>query len=240
MKIWIGNLELAVSWSPQIDWDTPAGRTLQRLFAALPEGRRFTVTLFGSSPLQLGIEPTFTSADVDLFAGDWGELHEEVVDAVQRAGLAKEQGAEPYVQVCVESNFRTTPHWHRRAWSIDIGSVRLVLPHPMDILIAKLHRLEKKDLRAFRLVIERTGHPTEEEMRRELQAAVDLYRPNFDETVCSDITTNTRILWQELWNKDIDVRQEIIAPARTRQLRGYADDLPREQYRADLEKYGES
>ena len=240
MKTSTGKAGFAVSWSPQIDWETPAGRALRKLFAALPADRDFTITLFGSSPFQLAIEHTFTSADVDLFAGEWGELHEEVAAAVSRAGLAKEQGAEPYVQVCVESNFRTSPHWFRRASTITIGRVRLTLPHPIDILIAKLHRLEEKDLRAFRLVIERTGHPTEDEMRRELQAAVDLYRPNFDETVCSDITTNTRVLWQELWGKDINVRQEIIAPARVRQLRGYADDLPATDYRAELKKLGEA
>ena len=223
-----------MSWTPQIDWDTPAGRALKVLFAALPVDRPYSITLFGSSPLQLGIERTFTSADVDLFAGEWGEISEEVAAAVTRAGLAKEQGAEPYVQVCVESNFKTSPLWPRRAWSTQVGNVRLTLPHPIDILIAKLHRLEEKDLRAFRLVIERTGHPTEDEMRRELRASVDLYRPNFDEELIGDITTNTRVLWLELWKKDINVRQEIIAPALAVRRQGYADDLPRADYRDDL------
>ncbi len=93
-------------------------------------------------------------------------------------------------------------------------------------------------MNAFRLVIERTGHPTEEEMREELQAAVDLYRPNFDEEVTGDITTNTRVLWQELWDKDINPRQEIIAPALARLRAGYADDLPRRDYKAELGRLG--
>ena len=223
-----------MSWTSQIEWDTPAGRALKQLFAALPVDRDYSITLFGSSPLQLGIERTFTSADVDLFAGEWGEIHQEVAAAVTRAGLAKEQGAEPYVQVCVESNFKTSPLWMRRAWTTQVGNVRLTLPHPIDILIAKLHRLEEKDLRAFRLVIERTGHPTEEEMRRELRAAVDLYRPNFDEELVGDITTNTRVLWLELWKKEINVRREIIAPALEQRRKGYEDDLPREDYNGGL------
>ena len=223
-----------MSWTSQIDWDTPAGRTLRQLVAALPADRQYSITLFGSSPLQLAIERTFTSADVDLFAGEWGEIHEEVAAAVTSAGLAKEQGAEPYVQVCVQSNFKTSPLWMGRAWTTQIGNIRLTLPHPIDILIAKLHRLEEKDMRAFRLVIERTGHPTEDEMRRELRAAVDLYRPNFDEELVGDITTNTRVLWQDLWKKDINVRQEIIAPALELRRKGYEDDRPDKTYRDDL------
>ena len=117
--------------------------------------------------------------------------------------------------------------------------MRITLPHPIDILIAKLHRLADKDLAAFHLVIEKTGHPSEEEMRAELQAAVDLYRPNFDEELSGDITTNTRVLWMELWGKDIDVRREIIAPARERILKGYAPDLARRDYKSELRRLAE-
>ena len=230
----------AMLWSPTINWETPAAQTLKAVLASLPQDREYSITLFGSSPLQIALEPTFTSNDVDLFAGDWGEITQEVEAAVRRAGLAKDQAENLYVQVCVESNFRTSPRWKDRAFRTQIGNVRLTLPHPTDILIAKLHRLEEKDMRAFRLVIERTGHPTEEDMRRELQAAVDLFRPNFDEELVGDITTNTRVLWQELWGRDINVRQEIIAPAVALRNKGYADDIAREDYRGKLRELGES
>jgi hypothetical protein len=226
-------------WPPQINWETPAGRTLKKLFAALSPDRDWSITLFGSSPLQLTLEPAFTSADVDLFAGEVDESHEELVRAVELAKLQKDDSAKVYVQPCVASNFRTNPLWLRRAYSTRVGHVMLTLPHPIDILIAKLPRLEDKDLRAYRLVIEKTGHPTEAEMRRELQASVDLYRPNFDEEVIGDITTNTAILWQELWDKPINVRQEIIAPALAARRQGYEPDLPRVDYKADLRRLSE-
>lgn len=240
MKISISNQDLAVSWSPEIDWETPAGRTLRKLFAALPADRNFSLTLFGSSPIQLGIEPSFTSNDVDLFPGEWGEAYHEISGIVERIGLGKGQKTDVYIQVCVEGNFRTSPRWRERAWSEQVGNVRLTLPHPLDLLIAKLHRLEEKDLRAFRLVIERTGHPTEEEMRIELQVAVDLYRPNFDETMVGDITTNTRVLWNELWGKDINVRQEIIAPAIELRNKGYEPDRATHQYDSKLKKLSDA
>lgn len=226
-------------WSPTINWATPAGAVLEKLFAELPANRSWHLTLFGSSPLQLAIEPTFTSADVDLYGGDFGEAHEALQQAVQRAGLEKGGKSEMYVQVCVPSNFRTHPLWLTRAYTIQVGHVTLTLPHPHDILIAKLARLEEKDLRAYRLVIEKTGHPTEAEMRRELQGSVDLYRPNFDEELIGDITTNTAILWQELWGKSINVRQEIIAPALEARRKGYEPDLPRVDYKADLRRLAE-
>jgi len=226
-----------MSWTTGIDWSAPAGVALKRLFAELPQDREFQITLFGSSPLQIGLEKSFLSADVDMFSKD--EDTEVVRAAVERAGLAKAEGR-LYVEVCVQWNFRTSPRWNDRAYRTQVGNVALTLPHPMDILIAKLHRLADKDLAAFRLVISRMGHPTEDEMRRELQIAVDLFRPNFDEEMIGDITANTRVLWQELWGKDINVRQEIIAPAVALRNKGYLEQMAREPYSDELRKASES
>lgn len=223
-------------WQPTIDWDTPSGIALRRLFAELNANVPVTVTLFGSAPLQLALEPGFTSADVDLFCD---EAQDEILAAIDAAHLAKVEG-EFYIQCCWEGNFRTSPRWRMRAASIPCGHVTLVLPHPIDILIAKLHRYEEKDRRAFELVIERTGHPTEQEMLTELQYSVDLYRPNFDEEVTGDITTNTQVMWPEIFGRTIDVRKEIIAPALERRRRGYLDDLPKEDYKAELRRLGEA
>lgn len=223
-------------WQPVIDWNTPAGTALKKLFVELHSGEGVTITLFGSSPLQLALEPGFTSADVDLFCD---EAQAEILAAIDAANLAKVQG-EFYVQCCWEGNFRTSPRWRMRAASIPCGHITLVLPHPIDILIAKLHRYEEKDRRAFELVIERTGHPTEQEMLTELQYSVDLYRPNFDEEVTGDITTKTRLMWRDIYGRDIEVRKEIIAPALERRRQGYQDDLPREDYKAELRRLAES
>ena len=57
---------------------SPAGKTIRKLFAALAPERQHSLTLFGSSPIQLGIDPTFTSNDVDLFGGEWGEAYVEL------------------------------------------------------------------------------------------------------------------------------------------------------------------
>lgn len=226
---------LTEDWRPEVDWATPAGALLKSLFAAIPSTTEATITLFGSSPLQLAIDASFKSNDVDLFTKDDPQWLQQIVEA---AGFSKETAAY-YIQCCWEGNFRTSPRWRMRAASIPCGHVTLVLPHPIDILIAKLHRYEEKDRRAFELVRERTGHPTEQEMLTELQYSVDLYRPNFDEEVTGDITTNTQVMWPEIFGRQIDVRKEIIAPALERRRRGYLDDLPREDYKAELRRLGE-
>jgi len=226
-------------WVTHVDWETTAGKTLRRLIDALPSDREWSLTLFGSSPLQLALEAGFISQDVDLFVSDFGASNDEVAAAISRAGLSKDQTNDQYVQLCDEGNFRTSPRWKARAFTTQIENVRITLPHPIDILIAKLHRLADKDLAAFRLVIERTGHPTEDEMRDELQAAVDLFRPGFDEEMIGDITTNTAVLWQELWGRNINVRQEIIAIAIARRNKGYEPDIPRRDYKAELRRLAE-
>ena len=219
-------------WEPSIDWTSAAAGVLKRLFSELPKDREFRVTLFGSSPLQVGIDATFSSADVDLLAD---ETRSELEAAMIRAGLEKSED-HMYVQVCTEMNFRSSPRWRLRAFTTQVGNVKLTLPHPLDILIAKMHRADEKDLRAFRMVIAKTGHPTEDELRRELQFSVDLYRPNFDEEMVGDITNNTRLVWQEIFGKDINVRQEIIAPALAARREGYKLDIPQRDYRAELER----
>ena len=87
----------------------------------------------------------------------------------------------------------------------------------LDALVSRLQRLEEKDVEAFKLVIAKTGHPTEEEFTKHLQKAVDLYRPKFDEeTARGDMFANTRALWKILWNKEVDVPAAIIRPALAR------------------------
>ena len=208
-------------WTGKVDWDTPAGALLQRFFATLPPERRFRFTLYGSAPLQLTLDRTWLSADVDLFSDDDEDLNE----LVRRAGLAKEQGTF-YLEPGFALSFRTTSHWRSRAKTVELGNVAITIPHPLDILIGKLGRLDEKDLKAFRMVIKLTGHPTMDEFKRELQNGVDLFRTSFDEESPNRFPDNTRRLWRELWQAEIDIRHEIITPALARRAQGYGEPPP--------------
>jgi len=71
-------------------------------------------------------------------------------------------------------------------------------------------------------------------MIEELQGAVDLFRPGFDEETTGDLKINTRILWREFFGHDIDVAEKIIRPALLRRKEGYAQDNPATDYKAEL------
>ena len=79
---------------------------------------------------------------------------------------------------------------------------------------------------AGQLLQKLTGHPTAGEFKLELQNAVDLFRPAFDEDSPNRYPENTRKLWRELFHAEIDIRREIIEPAVARRRQGYGETPP--------------
>jgi hypothetical protein len=201
-------------WRPELDWSAPAGRVLEKLVDALPADRPWEIIVFGSSPLQLGVDSGFLSGDVDVIA------NADITPFCDRAGLLKGQAA-IYVEPCSTAAFTVSPDWFVRAFRCPHRHVTFTFPHPIDILVSKNTRLEEKDLRAFRLVLEKTGHPTEDELATALRRIVDVFRPSFDEESGGNPTYNTQILWRELFGHEIDVRARIISPALAERQRDY-------------------
>ncbi len=199
--------------------ETPVGRLLKKLAIALPKSPTREIVVFGSAPLQLLVEPSFLSQDCDI-------IGDEIVQAVA-AGLQEPCGdRDLYFEVCDPLTFRTAMGWESRAVRVQLHGHTFVLPHPWDILTSKIGRLEEKDLEAFRIVIDRTGHPTAEEFQQHLQLAVDLYRPHFDEETGRDYLLQTQVLWRSIYGSDIDVRETIIKPALERRRSAYESNSP--------------
>ena len=205
------------AWRPEINWETPAGRVIDRLVEALPPDRPWKIIVFGSAPLQLGIDSTFLSGDVDIISLP------EVEEYCRRAGLLKGQTS-LYVEPCTPAAFTVSADWQLRAFDVQRKQVTLILPHPIDILVSKIKRLEEKDLAAFRLVRGKTGHPTEDELLIALRRVVDIYRPSFDEESSGDPRHNTQMVWRELFGKSIDLGHQIIAPALTERRKNYGPE----------------
>lgn len=222
-----------------LDWNAIAGERLDALAQKLPRLPRREILVFGSAPLQLLIDRAFLSEDIDISPAE--EAYETITKLVESLGWAKGQ-SDFYIQVCDHLAFRTARGWIRRSVQEERHGHLFIFPHPWDVLTSKLQRLEEKDLQAFKLVIARTGHPTEDEFAHHLQEAVDLYRPKFDEeSARGDMLINTRLLWQALWQKEIDVRARIIRPALERQRHDYEEGDPALKTRlANLKLPGEA
>ena len=144
----------------KLDWNANAGRQLDALALALPPQPRLDITVFGSAPLQLLIDRTFLSEDIGLYSTEdhWDFL----IKFVEQKGWAKGQ-ADFYIQVCDPYAFKSAMDWKDRAIEVDRHGHLFRFVHPWDVLVSKLQRLEEKDLEAFKLVIAKTGHPTEAE-----------------------------------------------------------------------------
>lgn len=200
-------------------WHSPAGQRLDEFARRLPRQPRLEINVFGSAPIQLFVEQNFLSADIDVFGSE--EIYDFLLKFVEEQNWTQDK-ADFYIQVCDPYAFKSTFDWESRAIKVERHGHLFRFVHPWDVLVSKLQRLEEKDMEAFKLVIAKTGHPTEAEFKRHLQKAVDLYRPKFDEeTARGDMMLNTRTLWQTLWQKEIDVRAEIIRPALARAQHDY-------------------
>ena len=220
----------ALVWPPTINLNTPAWRTLQNLLAeAPPSPDQNRLIVFGSAALQLTVANELLSADIDIsldvvtvgpraISTPRAEEHLRRTATKVNAALSKDL---PYIQVCHWMTFQPANRWERRAFEKTEGAWRLVYPHPYDILFSKLRRAEIKDIEAFRLIIERTGHPTEAEF---IQLCTENYRDfeprlraapsHLPEVVPShDLRSNTVRLWQAIWGRPIDIDREISRPA---------------------------
>jgi len=202
-----------------------------KFIKGLPLTRPITLNVFGSTPLQMTLDPGFLSGDVDMFTS------EDLESFVQTMQLGK-NAALPYIEIVPERTFIASVAWRDRAEKEVFGNITVYLASPLDVLVGKLKRLEAKDLKAFDLVKAKTGGPTEEELKKALGNVVDMYRPAFDEeNPGGDPIANTRRLWKHLYGHDIDVRKEIIVPAIEAQREAFGFNVP--DYRAKLREIAE-
>jgi hypothetical protein len=192
------------------NWNTQAGRALKTLAEAI-ERKGFIlkkpILVFGSAPLQICIDPTLLSGDVDISAEGQIDEVKELVDAI---GYGKGK-AKFYIEVVPSYIFRAGKNWHERASTLMLHGVQFIFPDPLDILLAKLRRLDTKDLLAFRIVREKTGGPTEEQLIAELRHDYDLFyiQENGEKSV---LWVNTEKLWPLLFGREINAREVIVRP----------------------------
>jgi len=211
-----------MSWQiPPPCWDTMAGRMLDAFFARVHEqmpGFEGPLTVFGSAPIQMCVDGDFISADADVMvlshAAELRQIAADVVPSKKGAGVMHG------VQVCPADWFRTKTHSLARANMERGPGLRIIVPHPRDVLIRKLHRarfedqegLVPKDLRAFVRVRQLcAGRPGEQDLLDDLRACEAYFRPLYDGQITS-FKLNTLDLWRKLFLRDLDVDGEITTP----------------------------
>jgi hypothetical protein len=123
------------------------------------------VVVFGSAALAMWIEKAPRTKDIDI----WCDPPErgELVEALMGIESWYHETHGVYVEVWAPETFVAPSDWRSRARSLrddTVPGVHLVVPHPHDVLLAKLERWEQADREHARLIL----------------AAIPLDRPSLD------------------------------------------------------------
>jgi hypothetical protein len=104
------------------------------------------IVVFGSASLAFWLANAPTSRDVDLWVtpSDRGEI----VEAVMGELSWYHERHDAYVEVLGAETFAGPADWRERALALvlpEAPAVRVLVPHPHDILVAKLERMAPQD-----------------------------------------------------------------------------------------------
>lgn len=214
-----------MNWiSPPPNWSCPAGLILDSFFAGiheeLPDFDQ-PLTLFGSVPIQLCLDDSFTSADADIMVSGNPEGLREVARKLELGGGSTLRPVFG-LQICPRYFFRTTAHYLQRAHVETRHGVKIIVPHVRDVLIGKLHRSRKpdqdslvtKDLRAFHRVRQLCdGHPNEDDVIEDLLDCAPYFRlPEHGDV--NHFRLNVEDLWTGVFGHRLDVEDRILKPLR--------------------------
>jgi hypothetical protein len=132
--------------------------------------QRGELVVFGSSALAFWLADAPTSRDVDV----WCDPPErgEVVEALMGELSWYHDRHGVYVEVWAPETFAAPGDWRSRARTHTIPTspeVKLLLPHPHDVLLSKLERMTEADMEHARRILKE--FPLSEETLEELAAA---------------------------------------------------------------------
>jgi len=109
-----------------LNWATPNGELLKSFIEGLPQDRPIVLNVFGSTPLQMRLDPSFLSGDVDMFTSEDLSVH------LRKMKLGKEH-TKPYIELVPSTIFITTPAWRDRAIKEVFGSMTVYIASPLDV-----------------------------------------------------------------------------------------------------------
>lgn len=201
-------------WSPKIDDTTPSGRLLLELTLKMSledDLRRTSIVVFGFSPLEFSLLLNVQSGDVDVTPDQF------LYHLRNRVEEWKLNIEDPYVQVLPPTVFKPGKNYLLRACAIRVNQIQVILPHPMDLLFGKLHRLDEKDYRSVNALVESCQRPTAKDLHEYMQENPDIFEASPEQV--SKLAGNIETLYSYLSGEAIDVASQYIAPSRAEHIK---------------------
>lgn len=195
-------------WNPRIDCETPSGKLLNRLTAAMSSKKDIQecgLLVFGSSPWEFGAGLPVNSGDIDVTPDQFYPIFGAFLE--DKDFLT----GNPHVQLCPPGVFRPGQMWSSRAVHRMLNGIEVTLPHPIDIIAGKLHRLDSRDYRGINLYLESTGRPTPQDMAKYGRENPDWLMSGSEKN--QTVIANLETFHSYLGGDRLDVENDIIGNA---------------------------
>jgi len=220
-------------WEARIDDKTPSGRLLLRLTKLMSleaDLRETGIVVFGSAPLEFCAMLGVRSADIDVTPN---QFLEHLRNRVKEWGLAS---GDPYVQVLPPTVFRPGKNYLVRASLIKSNGIDVIIPHPIDIVFGKLHRMDTKDYTAINELLNAFQRPTIRDLDAYMVDNPDIFEglPESAEKLAGNVET----LWSYLGGGSVDVREKFIKPALEQQAAAWEEGNGNLSKARDLGDFG--
>jgi len=205
-------------WSPKVDDKTPSGRLLLELTRRMSledDLRRTSIVVFGSSPLEFSLLLNVQSGDIDVTPDQF------LYHLRNRVSEWKLNTGDPYVQVLPPTVFKAGRNYLLRASAIRVNQIQVILPHPVDLLFRKLHRMDEKDYRSVNALVESVQRPTAKDLCEYMRENPDIFEGASGQI--SKLAGNIETLHSYLSGEAIDVHEQYIVPSRAERIKEWQE-----------------
>jgi len=169
-----------------------------------PDLKETGIVVFGSSPLEFCLLLPVKSGDVYITPDQFlDHLKNKVNEWDMHRG-------DPHSQVCPPTVFKAGKNYLLRAGTLAVNTIQVTLPHPIDIVFGKLHRLEDKDYRAVDALLKNSGRPTCSDLEAYMSDNPDIFE--LPQAQLDKLIENIEMLWVYLEGsaEGLDVRGKFL------------------------------
>jgi hypothetical protein len=192
-------------WEARVEAATPSGKVLNKLTSLMSKDidlKDTGIVVFGSAPLEFASLLHVKSADIDITPDQFLEhLRNRVREWKLDVG-------DPFVQVLPPTVFKAGKNYLLRACGLKLNEIEIIIPHPIDIVFGKLHRMEEKDYTAINELVETFGRPTFDDLHHYMIENADIFEAS-SETI-DKLVTNIEVLWVYLGGQPLEIRTKYL------------------------------